>query len=77
MAAQDPADLFTGNHRIEHVPLRPLITADPLKMGRVVIGEGFDPAIDHVGLVCDDQQRMLLIPLVQDLDHLLSSKTGR
>lgn len=67
---QDPADLFTGNHRIEHVPLRPLVTADPLEMGRVVIGEGFDPAIDHVGLVCDDQQRMLLIPLVQDLDHL-------
>lgn len=63
-------DLITGDYRVDHLSLFLFITARTCKDCGTVIGIFRDYLVDLIGVSCNDEQGVLLIPLVQHLDYL-------
>ena len=61
---------FTGHYRIKHIAVFSLIAAYSLEQRRIVIGNFPDPAVNHIGLLRNNQKGVLLVTLVQHLYYL-------
>lgn len=65
-----PLCFLPGYHGVKHGEIPLGVAAGSLKAGGAVVGEVADTLVHLLRLACDDEQSVLLVPLVKHLNHL-------